>query len=270
MTDLQEVRDKLRSDADHHPASGAFGLLIWSMVSVCAAAIAFTAVIYLFTPRIVPLKPSAGIPTFSQVQDSIGTGSPPLPGVTASQAAAIRTDPAALAGKSAAEIGRMADEVCFKRAQARYPHWSKTPRMTTKALNEIFRDDMDHFNELMHCLITEAPIRYCSVSERRMIAGEIVYYFRAIEHINQGLDEYRAAAANFNSGFGVPQSVVRSAVIDQNMISAIETRLRDGYLTHPDLDRISASAPPDIRTRLARIEPPKARCPAPPWWALWR
>jgi hypothetical protein len=271
MTDLQEIRDKLRSDADHHPTSGTFGLLIWSMVSVCAAALAFAGVMYLLTPRIYPLKPSAGLPAFSETRSDIETGEAPPLGVSASQAAAIRTDPAALAGKSAAEIGRSADDVCFKRAHARYPHWSKTPRLTTKTLGEFHLLDMDHFNELMYCLITEAPARYCSVSERRMIAGEIVHYFRGIEHLNQGLDKFRAGVRDFAPEFDLPRPIVPTAMSDPKMIGAIETRLRGGYLTLDDRDRINASAPPDIRARLARIEPRKSPCPDPPWWAaFWR
>ena len=274
MTDLQEIRDKLRSDADHRPASGVFNMLIWSMVPLCGAAITFAAVMYLFTPRIVPLQPSAAVPIFSQVQNYIGTGRPPSrddtasEGVTASQAAAIRIDPAALAGKSAAEIGKMADDVCFKRAQARYPNWSKAPRLTTKLLDEFNLDDMDHLNELMHCLITEAPARYCSASDRRMIAGEIIHFFRLIGYLNRDLDQLKRMAPNFELKFD--DKPLPTAVPDQRMIGAIEARLRDGYLTLADRDRINASAPQDVRTRLVRIESRKSPCPEQPWWAFWR
>ena len=270
MTDLQEIRDKLRSDADHRPASGVFNMLIWSMVPLCGAAITFAAVMYLFTPRIVPLQPSAAIPTFSQVQKNIGSDEPPSQGVTASQAAAIRIDPAALAGKSAAEIGKMADDVCFKRAQARYPNWSKAPRLTTKLLDEFNLDDMDHLNELMHCLITEAPVRYCSAADRRMIAGEIIHFFRLIGYLNRDLDQLKRMAPNFDFDRAFNDKPLPTAVPDQRMIGAIEARLRDGYLTLPDRDRINASAPQDVRTRLVRIESRKSPCPEQPWWAFWR
>jgi hypothetical protein len=249
-------------------------MLIWSMVPLSGAAITFAAVMYLFSPGIVPLQPSAAAPAFSQVQNYIGTGRPPSQdvtaseGVTASQAAAIRTDPAALAGKSAAEIGKIADDVCFKRAQARYPNWSKAPRLTTKLLDEFNLDDMDHLNELMHCLITEAPARYCSASDRRMIAGEIVHFFRLIGYLNRDLDQLKRMAPNFELKFD--DKPLPTAVPDQRMIGAIEARLRDGYLTLPDRDRINASAPQDVRTRFARIEPRKSPCPEQPWWAFWR
>ena len=270
MADLHDIRDKLRSGTDRHPTSGALSLVVWSMVSVGAAALAFVAVLNLFMPRIYPVRPSASLPTFSEVKRNGETSEPRSQGVSESQAAAIRTDPAGLAGKSAAEIGKMADEVCFKRAQARYPHWSKTPRLTTKTLDEINLDDMDHFNELMHCLIMEAPARYCAVSERRMIAGEIVHYFRAIGYMNRDLDQLKRTAPNSNFDTASNDKPLPTAVADQRMIGAIETRLRDGYLTLADRDRINASAPPDIKTRLARIEPRKSPCPSPPWWAFWQ
>ena len=225
--------------------------IVWSVVTVGAAGLAFAAVLYLLMPRLYPLPPSAAVPAFAEVRSDIAAGEARSQGVTAAQAAAIRTDPAALAGKSAAEIGKLADEVCFKRAHARYPHWSKTPRLTTKTLDDFHLDDMDHVNELMHCLITEAPTRYCALSERRLIVGEVIHYFRAIANLNRDLDQL-------------------TAVPDQPVIAAIETRLREGYLTDVDRDRINASAPPDIRTRLARIEPRKSPCPAQPWWAFWR
>src|SRR4030095_2949777 len=81
---------------------------------------------------------------------------------------------------------------CFARAQARVPHWSKTPRLTTKELNDFHLDEMPHFNELMHCLLTEAPARYCSSSQRGMITAEISMYFRGLEHGNRMLARLRA------------------------------------------------------------------------------
>jgi hypothetical protein len=268
MTDLQDIREKLRSGPHRPPASGTASMLVCLIVSVSAAAMAFIAVFNVFMPPAIPLQPSAGLLTFSGTRSDSDAHEPQSQGVSASQAAAIRTDPAALVGKSAAEIGKTADEVCFKRAQARYPHWSKTPRLTTKTLNEFNLDDMDHFDELMNCLITEAPARYCAAAERRMIVGEIIHYFRAIAFLNRDLEQIKKLAPNFDFKFeGKP---LPTAEPDQRNIAAIEMRLREGYLTLPDRDRINASAPPDIRTRLARIEPRKSPCPAPPWWAFWQ
>ena len=56
----------------------------------------------------------------------------------------------------------------------------------------------------------------------------------------------------------------------RSVITAIEYRLRDGLLTKANRDDIAAAAPPAIRERLTRIEPPKSSCPEEPWWAFWR
>jgi hypothetical protein len=58
--------------------------------------------------------------------------------------------------------------------------------------------------------------------------------------------------------------------VDQRVITAIESRLREGLLTKADRDEIAAAAPPAVRERLARIDPPESKCPDEPWWAFWR
>jgi hypothetical protein len=57
---------------------------------------------------------------------------------------------------------------------------------------------------------------------------------------------------------------------DQTVVAAIEYRLRDGLLTKANRDEIAEAAPPPVRDRLARIDPPKSNCPEQPWWAFWR
>jgi hypothetical protein len=188
-------------------------------------------------------------------------------------------------GKSAAEIGKIADQVCFNRAQTREPYWGTTPRLTTQNLLNFRPEHMGHFNELLRCLLTEGTRRYCVGSERRMITAEIAMYFRGIAFRNQ------AAKAHFDENrprmhaermfeqvqrdhFGAPDKATqlqRAVVdVDQAVVTAIEYRLRDGLLTKANRDEIAAAAPPAIRERLARIEPPKSSCPDEPWWAVWR
>lgn len=269
MTDYRELRDKLRAGGTSAPQSGVGGLIMWSLAFMCTVPFAFYGISLLLAPRIEPLKPSAEIPTFSGTRiDGSKIYVPPPPTATAAQGAAIRVNPADVAGKGANEVGKMADEVCFKRAHALHPHWSKSPRLTTKFLDEFHLDEMNHFNALMQCLITEAPTRYCSSSQRRMIVGEIDHYFRAIGYMNRDLEQLKRLAPNFELTFN--DKPLPTAEPDPPVIMAIEMRLRDGYLTLADRDRINASAPPDIRTRLARIEPRKSPCPEQPWWAFWR
>jgi hypothetical protein len=270
MTDMREIRAKLRSSSNPQVQSSSGSVIIWSMGCVCAAAFAFAVVWYLLTPRVVPPQPSAAIPTFATVGSNGDSGISPPTDVTPSPAPAMRIDPAALAGKSASEIGKMADDACFRRAHARYPHWSKTPRLTTKRLDEFHIDDMNHFNELLHCLITEAPTRYCSSSERRMIATEINHYFLAIAFFNRLTDRLRNMPPDLVSEFNIARPDMPTMAPDRPVIAAIEAWLRDGYLTKADRDRLSANAAEEIRHRLARIEPPPSPCPAQPWWAFWR
>jgi hypothetical protein len=287
--DIDDIRAKLRSGQSPVVSGGGqFGL---GVLVVAACAIAFGAVLLLpellsFEPRpvAVPLQPSAAIPTFRRVGERDNTPAPEPP-------AQITVTPATYAGKSAREIGKIADEVCFRRAHARHPNLSKTPRLTIGVDLQDFHSEMDHFNELMHCLLTEGTQRYCSAGERRMIVAEIAMYFRGIafqnRQVEQWLDEARnprtpktegerrfAEAQKALGGGGNDDDIRRlqSAGVDPDLpvIVAIESRLRDGLLTKANRDEIATAAPPEVRTRLARIQPPKSKCPDQPWWAFWR
>lgn len=283
MSDIHELREKLRSGRDPAPSGGGrfgFGLLV-----VAACAIAFVSV--LLVPRflsreptvvLVPLQPSAAIPTFKRVGEGAADTPAPRP-------QNIPNIVANYEGKSAIEIGKTADEVCFRRAQARHPHESRAPRLRT---GDMFAyGDMDHFNELVQCLLTEGVRRYCSGSQRRMITAEIVTYFRSIERGNLALKAVRdkadepprdAAGRRFRETRreldpDYTKSFKESfADIEPNrgVITAIEYRLRDGLLTKANRDDIAAAAPPLVRDRFARIDPPKSNCPDEPWWAFWR
>ena len=156
-----------------------------ALATLVVAAVASGIIYFLFfMPVVVPLKPSASLPTFRQVNPD---GSlPPSPSEVA-RVEPAPPNPGQYAGLSYRQTGKLADEVCFARAHARFPHWSKTPRLTTKELHDFDFDEMRHFNELMTCLLTEAPTRYCSSGQRKMITGETVMYFRGIEYGNKTL-----------------------------------------------------------------------------------
>ena len=97
-----------------------------------------------------------------------------------------------------------------------------------------------------------------------MIAGESRPLLPGNRLYEPGFGPAQKLAPNFGFDRAFNDKPLPTAVPDQQVIVAIEARLRDGYLTLDDRNRINAPAPPDIRTRLARIEPPKSRCPAPP------
>jgi hypothetical protein len=281
VNDIDEIRAKLRDGQSTAAPStgGRFGLLV---LAACAAAFGAVLLVPRFlsppAPVLVPLQPSAAIPTFKRVGEGAADTPAPRPQNMPNIVANYE-------GKSAIEIGKTADEVCFRRAQVRYPHESRAPRLRT---GDMFAyGDMDHFNELVQCLLTEGMRRYCSGSQRRTITAEIVTYFRGIERGNLVLKAVRdkadepprdAAGRRFReTRRELDPDYIRSfkenfADIEPNrsVIAAIEARLRDGLLTKANRDEIAAAAPPQIRERFARIDPPKSNCPDEPWWAFWR
>jgi hypothetical protein len=176
------------------------------------------------------------------------------------------------------EIGKVADEVCFVRAHARFPHWSKTPRLTTKELYDFSINETRHFDELLHCLLTEGVNRYCSASQHRMIAAEVAMYFRELDFGNKRLAKYRADVASYRARQDdpFPEDPAEAArvrrlefVADPRVVTAIEQRLADGVLSTADRDNLSATAPQWIRLRFTGVKPSTPLCPA-SWWAFWR
>ena len=280
MSNIEDIRAQLRANSGGSVASRSMASPALALLMI--AGVGSVIIYYLFfIPVVVPLKPSASIPTFHRVNpDGSPEGSqfaPPPP-------RAAPANPAQYNGMSFRQSGKRADDVCFLRAQTLVPHWSKTPRLTTKELHSFDFDEMPHFNELLTCLLTEAPTRYCSSGERSMITAEIVMYFRGIDYGNQTLTNakniYQTNMANgklhrmFGDMAGDPDYVNqierRRLVPDSRVIGAIEARLRDGTLTASDRDTIAAAAPEPIRKRFAAIKPSTPLCPPQPWWAFWR
>jgi hypothetical protein len=189
-------------------------------------------------------------------------------------------------GKSAKEVGKIADEICFQRAHARYPHWNKTPRLSNKELQDFQFHSMDHFNELLQCLLTEGLARYCSARERRQMAVEVRMYFSIIAYGNRDLDRWRERLLSgiVDPEFkkvqealgttGIDADYLQKAkqadfVYDSAVLNAIEARLRDGLLTKVELEHFEKAASQQIRARFERIAPRKSTCPVEPWWAFW-
>src|SRR5262249_24339309 len=303
MSDIDEIRSKLRGDGT--PASSGNGQFV--LLAVIAAGITFGAV--LLGPRLFSgfqtsvaevksgaqtsvseLKPGVQESTNPRVQTSLGefraTESTPSWLRLGEELAKSpgRGVVANYEGKSPAEIGEIADKVCFNRAQTRDPYWGTTPRLTTQNLANFRPQHMTFFNELLRCLLTEGTRRYCLAGERRMIVAEIAMYFRGIETHNQTVrwivDENRPKMLGEDLHWrmmreieGVDKATLAQralADVDPTVITAIESRLRDGLLTRSNRDDIAAGAPPAVRDRFARIEPPKSSCPDQPWWAFWR
>ena len=281
MSNIQDIRAQLRAGASAKPESSRMTLPIMGALGGCAVIAGIIYVLFLMPirvppqPIVVPLQPSASLPTFQPVGADGKTERErhiPPPSERASP-------PAKYAGMSPREIGKVADEVCFARAHARFPHWSKTPRLTTKELHDFSINETQHFDELLHCLLTEGLNRYCSSSQRGMIAAEVAMYFRGLDYGNKGLAKYRADSASYRArqDSPFPEDPAEAArirrlefVADPRVVTAIEQRLADGVLTKADRDTFGAAAPQWIRLRFAGVMPSTPLCPAQPWWAFWR
>jgi hypothetical protein len=273
MADVHNIRAQMREARRQQPApaeGGGHGVTFW-IVAACAVVVGFSVV--LFTPRLYPVQRTAALPTFQETRDRIeaeakGGWAPMAPSPS---------DPTRYLGKSADEMGKIADSVCYVRAQAVQPHLSKTPRLTTKDVSDFTApDDIKHYDALMHCLVTEAPARYCSGAQRTMIKAEIAMYFRGIEYAAAARKTYVAEHQRYRTKIGmesdpeIMQLALRTVRPDEKVLAGIEALMRAGYLTASQRSDINAIAPKPIRERFAQVVGNKSPCPAPPWWAVWR
>ena len=279
MTDLQDLRARLRDERGHEPVAATGGVKVpFGIVAAVAVALGF--VVVMFTPKIYSVQRTATLPTFKEAKERVEN---PAGSAMMAPVAAPKDDPARYAGKSFEEIGKLADGVCFQRAHALVPHWSKTPRLTTKELSDFAdTESIKHFDILLHCLITEAPQRYCSRSQRGMIKSEIITYFRGIEYANASIknvtkqirEGQKTAPAdlqrNLDADPGFRKLSSLTFAPDPKVMSGIEGLMHAGYLTVSERSDIGSSVPPAIRDRFARVVGNKLPCPDPPWWAVWR
>lgn len=279
MTDLHAIREQLR-EVRNRPAagvdtgSGGVSPMFW-IVAVFAAVAAFA--IVLLTPRIYSVQRTASLPTFQETRDRLEAEAKS----EYVQVAPLPPNPARYTGKSADEMGKLADEVCFQRAHATQRHWSKTPRLSTKEAADFASiDGMKHFDALMECLVTEAPARYCSERQRTMITAEIAAYFRGVERANEIVKaatqgskvdpRFAAVSAELGQTPAVQQLAAVKFVLDPKVLTGIEELIRAGYLTMAERSSFGALAPKPIRERMANVVANVSTCPKPPWWASWK
>jgi hypothetical protein len=204
--------------------------------------------------------PSAAPPTLEGMRDRVARGeSIEQPSLAPLKPASINyaADPEKLAKAS--------DEVCFQRSLARFPNNAKRARLSGLA-DDFHITEMKHYHELMSCLLVESPARYCSASERSMIATEIISYFRGIALLNKQLDQVRRLEAMRT----VDRIDVPVQEPDPAVIAGITARLRDGVFGKEDFDKFKGSMPERLRNQLAAVPRGLSQCPAKPWWAVWR
>ena len=239
MTDLQDIRSRLRDDIRRSPASEDRGRNYTIVFATCGVVIGFA--LFMFVPRFFQTRETAVI------RD-----------VSVSQPADARVaDGGRYAGKAPDEIGALADEVCAQHSPGQL---GKAPRLADAAADFLNADGMKRINEQVQCLLTEGPMRFCSAAQQRMIVGEITLYFHGIDQANRQFGALRGADTRKGMDEIVP---------DPRVITALEARLRDGLLTTANRDMLSGEAPRWVRDRLVKIEPRQSLCPAKPWWQVW-
>jgi hypothetical protein len=276
MTDLQEMRARLREERALPAVAGGGFKIPFGLIAILAVVLGF--IVVLFTPKIYPVQRTAALPTFSDVKDRLES---PTRSAMMSQVAVPTESAARYIGRGADEAGKIADAVCFQKAHALVPHWSKTPRLTTKELADFADvESMKHFSTLLQCLVTEAPARYCSRGQRTMIKAEIVTYFRGIDHANTAVKRLvneltprlrQTQSEELNDPDSSYQKLASLKFApDEKVMTGIEGLIRNGYLGVAERDEIGRSAAAPIRDRFARVVGGKSPCPAPPWWAVWR
>ena len=220
MADLHDMRARIR-DSGAEPEPGGNGLSFW-IITVCAIAVGFTVV--MFAPRLYTVQRTAALPAFKDV-----AARPAGQTVQGPDVAALAADPSRYDGKRADEIGKIADLVC-------------APRRIDGPASIAVQ------SEQLHCLLTEAPARYCSAIQRSKITAAIINHFRVVEH----------------------RTAVSTTEVEPRVIAAIEDLIRAGYLLKPQRDDIGTVAPRPIKEGFVRIVGNKLPCPDPPWWAIWK
>jgi hypothetical protein len=220
MADLHDMRARMRETSNAPEPSGGSGLPFW-IVTVCAVAVGFTVV--LFAPRFYTAQRTAALPTFKETVSREQTSAPAQTVVPE-----IAGNPTRYAGKSAEEIAKIADSIC--------------PQIPSGPTSIAFQSNR------LHCLLTEAPARYCAPVQRSKITAAIINHFRVVEHA----------------------ATTTKIEVEPRVLVAIEALMRAGYLLKPQREDIGTSVPREIKERFARVVGNKAPCPETPWWQVWK
>lgn len=252
MTDIHDMRVRLREERGHAPAAakGRAFRIPFGVLAACAIAVGF--VVVMFTPKIYSVQRTAALPVFKDVR------------VRAEEAAQAATPPAAplpaaktdYAGKSPDEAAKLADAVCIQRVAA----VQNGPKVATE-------------NERLHCFLSEAPARFCSGSQRRKATADIINYFKGIEYANTALVMAKKVMVLPGANRAPMSGADAGPVLltpDERVVGAIEGLMRAGYLMRAHREDIAANVPRAYKDRFARIVGNVLPCPEPPWWAVWR
>jgi len=263
MTDIQDLRSRIREKTDYEPERSS-RLPFW-LIAVAAVAAGFAGV--MFVPRYFS-SPGTGVVYVEAPRAPIAAAPAP--------AGAER-----YAGKSAEEIAKIADAVCAQRAGSVLLATVNGEEQPPKAKAEFDRakqivasgKNVADQNERLACQLTEAPARYCSRTLRQKITAGVIDYVRGIENTNMSLRMFFTAqyAISLDQSRGrLNPDGIGAFTPDPRVIEGVEGLIRAGYLVKAQRDDIGTSVPRPLKERLDRVVGNKVNCPETPWWAFWR
>jgi len=302
MTDIQDMRTRLREERGRPVATGAGFKIPFSVLAVGAVVLGF--VVVMLTPRLYSVQRTAALPDFKEARERSGspvsaamTAPVPASPIPASSIAAspVPTSPAQYAGKNADEVAKIADAVCAQRVGS---VWSGPPSrpppaaavsqrerdllQARKVADDLANPKVMIDNDRLSCFLSEGVPRFCSGSQKRKATADIINYFKGIEYTNAALGVAQKviempghipAPFKPDPAEAAARKAAQAEIMltpDPRVVEAIEGLMRAGYLTKAHREDIAASVPRDYKERFARIAGNKAPCPEPPWWAVWK
>jgi hypothetical protein len=246
MTDLHDMRSRLRDTRGHQAAAGGGFKIPFALLAGVAVVAGFLLV--LFMPKIYSVQRTSALPVFKEARVRVEEPVP-APVVAAPPIATVKAD---YAGKGADEAGRIADAVCAQRATA-------APQQGQAAVEAK-----------LHCFLSEGTARFCSGSQARKATADIINYFKGIEYANAGLGVAAKMPLRAPPNDAAAQAPTMLTP-DARVVEAAEGLMQAGYLHKGYREDIAANVPRVYKERFTRIVGIKSPCPAPPWWAaMWK
>jgi hypothetical protein len=256
MTDIQDMRARLREDRGRQPVVAARASLRLPFGLLAGAAVVLGFLVVMFAPKIYSVQRTAALPAFKESKERIEQPEPVA--VTPPTPAA----PPQYAGKNIDDIASLADGVCAQRAAA-----AKGARHGTDgAANGLKIVE----NEKLNCFLSEATIRFCAGAQKRKATADIINYFKGIEYTNATLNIAQKVLPVKTDPAGDTPRKATVLTPDPRVVEAIEGLMRAGYLTKGHREDIAASVPRAYKERFAQIAGNKPPCPETPWWAVWK
>ena len=245
MTDVHDLRAQMREGRGSRPVAVQGGGFRIPFGLVAGAAVAVGFLLVVFTPKIYSVQRTAALPAFKEARQEPAASAAAAPTATVPAVAPVTS---AYAGKSADEVGKIADAVCEQLLV-------NAPQRGQAAVEAK-----------LQCFLSQGTARFCNGTQARKATADIINYFKGIEYTNKAMA--MAASMPFRSNDHVQPSTPLTP--DPRVADAIEGLMRAGYLNRGHREDIAANVPRAYKERFARVVGIKPPCPAPPWWAIWK